>query len=120
MNDYAAPSDYIGNDNVTIHENVTRYDSSNGYKMFLRFYFTAKKVVADNCRTYYNVKRRGYVAFTDVHRVHNNGKRIILEMNSKGYANKVKIPPESWTEMIKNKSDFSITVEDDEKPEEIL
>lgn len=41
-------------------------------------------------------------------------------MNYNGFANQVKAPGENWTEMIKNKSDFSITVKDDKKREELL
>ncbi len=117
---YAALAEHMGNDNVTIHTNELRYSSNMGNKIYINFFYTAKKVVADNGRTYYNVKRKGYVPFADIERVYVTGDKIMLQMNSNGYGNKVQVPGENWTEMIVNKGDFSITVKDDKKREEVL
>jgi hypothetical protein len=117
---YAALADYIGNDNVTIHLNEITYTSQINNKLIINFSYTADKVVHDNGRAYYNVKRKGYVVIDDFSRVYVDGDRIILAMNSNGYANKVKVPGENWTEMLKNRSDFSITVRNDKKRDEVL
>jgi hypothetical protein len=60
------------------------------------------------------------VVIDDISRVYVDGDRIILATNSNGYANKVKVPDENWTEMLKNRSDFSITVRNDKKRDEVL
>lgn len=120
VKDYDALSEYIGNDNVTIHTNELRYSSNLGNKIYINFYFTARKVVADNGRTYYNVKKKGYVPFADIERVYVKGDKIMLVMNSNGYGNKVQVPGENWTEMITNNGDFPLTVKDDKKRDEVL
>ncbi|QJP34943.1 hypothetical protein F0365_11365 [Nonlabens sp. Ci31] len=120
VEDYNNLAEYIGNENVTIHQNKIGFSKRLGNKMVLLFNFTADRVRNSDGRTYYNVKRKGHVVFADVNRVYENGERIILEMNSNGYSNQVQVPGENWTEIITNRSDFSITVKDDIKRKEVL
>jgi hypothetical protein len=87
--------------------------------MIINFDFTVDKLV-NNGSNYYNLRCKGYVVFADIEKVYVSGDKIICEMNSNGFANKVKAPGGNWTEMITNTSDYKFTVKDATKRAEIV
>jgi|GEM_PF-4632608 len=120
VKNYQELTKYIGSDNTDIFENEITYSSSLDDKMIINFAMNVKEITSDRGQRYYNVKTEGYIIFDDIDRAYVQGDRIVLEMNSNGYANKIKVQGESWTDMIKNHNDFYLTVKDEAKRDEVL
>jgi hypothetical protein len=119
VKDYTELSEYIGSDNSTVHSNFITYTSQLDNKMIINFDFTVDKLVS-NGSNYYNLRCKGFVVFADIEKVYVSGDKIICEMNSNGFANRVKAPGGKWTETITNTSDYKFTVKDASKRAEIL
>ena len=109
--------DYMGSDNAAVLQNDILLDP-NDSTLFLRFEVKLKEVVSEGVR-YNNVLFKGDIPFNVVNRVYIEGEKVVLDVNSEGYVNQVKVPGEYWTEAIQRYSDFTITVYNSQKREEI-
>jgi hypothetical protein len=60
------------------------------------------------------MKFQGQIMMQDVISVYENGNKLILRLNSKGYYMRFRAPIESWTDFLNYKNNFYITILDDE------
>lgn len=109
--------DYMGSDNAAVLQNDILLDPKSS-ALFLRFEVKLKEVMSEGVR-YNNVLFKGDIPFNVVNSVYIEGEKVVLDVNSQGYVNQVKVPGEYWTEAIQRYSDFTITVYNSQKREEI-
>jgi len=109
--------DYMGSDNAAVLQNDILLDPKSS-ALFLRFEVKLKEVASEGVR-YNNVLFKGDIPFNVVNSVYIEGEKVVLDVNSQGYVNQVKVPGEYWTEAIQRYSDFTITVYNSKKREEI-
>ena len=109
--------DYMGSDNAAVLQNDILLDPKSS-ALFLRFEVKLKEVMSEGVR-YNNVLFKGDIPFNVVNSVYIEGEKVVLDVNSQGYVNQVKVPGEYWTEAIQRYSDFTITVYNSKKREEI-
>lgn len=107
----------MGSDNAAVLQNDILLDPKSS-ALFLRFEVKLKEVESEGVR-YNNVLFKGDIPFNVVNSVYIEGEKVVLDVNSEGYVNQVKVPGEYWTEAIQRYSDFTITVYNSQKREEI-
>lgn len=116
---YEELSKFTGSNNTILHKAYIAFSSKQNNQLRIFYDFTAKKTFYQG-RNYFNIRNRGEILFSDADRVYIEGEKIFLDIDSSGYLALLKAPGESWTNLTRLYRDFTITVYDDEKRQELL